>query len=58
MNTVYRESSIKSFINKYSKGYEITLEQLKSMNLPEETEVALFGRTSKEWEMAIMINQM
>jgi len=43
------EKIYKSTINKNSKGYEITLEQLESMKLSPFMEKALFGRTSKEW---------
>lgn len=49
MTVQYGKPTIRSMINKDSKGFEVTLEQLESMNLSPLTEKALFGRTSKEW---------
>jgi len=49
----YGTSPIRSYINKESKCYEVTLEQLEDMKLSPFMERALFGRTSKEWSESL-----
>jgi len=45
---MYKEI-LTSKIDKNSKGYSTTLEQLEAMNMDPWMERVLFGRTSKEW---------
>ena len=49
MSKKFGVSPISSYINKNSKGYTVTLEQLEAMKLSPSMERLMFGRTSKEW---------
>lgn len=50
----YTKEDHKIFEDIYkSEENTLTLEQLEKMNLPEWKELALFGRTSKEWRKSL-----